>query len=65
MEPIAEQTHDLEIFEAIRGAVASHGGAPYPVEDMATLAGVDDAEGVRRVLDQMVAEGLAIPPAGT
>lgn len=60
-EPVAEQTHDLEIATAIRRVVERHGPGPYPPHELATIAGVD-ADELRRVLDRLVAEGLAMPP---
>lgn len=58
LEPLAAQTHDLDVFHAIRMVIDRHGAGPYPAEELATIAGVapDDA---RRVLEQMVTEGLA------
>jgi hypothetical protein len=57
---LAEQTRDLDTFCELRAVVDVHGIGPYPLEDLAAIAGttVDDA---RRVLEQMVAEGLAAP----
>jgi DNA-binding IclR family transcriptional regulator len=60
LEPLAEQTHDLDVFQAIRTAVERHGGGPYPAAELATIAGADPAT-VRRVLAQMVTDGLAAP----
>lgn len=44
-----------------RPLIDRHGGGPYSAEELATIAGVT-ATDARRVLDQMVAEGLATPP---
>jgi hypothetical protein len=60
LEPLAAQTHDLDVFQAIRVVVARHGAGPYPAEELATIAGVT-ATDARRVLEQMVTEGLATP----
>ncbi|WP_223840493.1 hypothetical protein [Saccharopolyspora pogona] len=59
LEPVAQQTHDLEITHAIRNVVTRHGGGPYPPKDLAAIAGIDDIDAVRRVLEEMVAGGLA------
>jgi DNA-binding MarR family transcriptional regulator len=68
LEPLAEQTHDLETIVAIRHVIERHGSGPYPPEDLAALTGVDVA-GVQRALDEMVRAGLAAkgdtPPAVT
>jgi hypothetical protein len=58
LEPLVEQIHDLEIFQAIRAVVERHGAGPYPATELAAIAGAD-TESVRRVLAQMVTEGLA------
>jgi hypothetical protein len=60
LEPLAQGTHDLVTFRAIRAVVERHGGGPYPAEELAAIAGVTAAD-ARRVLDQMVAEGRATP----
>lgn len=60
LEPLLEQTHDLAMFQAVRAVVDRHGSGPYPAGELATFAGID-VEGVRRVLEQMVGEGLAAP----
>lgn len=65
MQPVVEQTHDLETFQAIKTVVARHGGGAYPIKDLAAIAGIEDLESLSRVLDQMVAEGLAEPPGDT
>jgi hypothetical protein len=66
LEPLAEQTHDLETIVAIRHAIERHGPGPYPPEDLAALTDADVA-GVQRALDEMVRAGLAAkgdtPPA--
>ncbi len=61
LEPVTTQIHDVEVFRAIRAVVDRHGAGPYPAEEMAAIAGVSAAD-ARRVLKQMVAEGLATPP---
>ncbi len=61
LAPLAEQTHDLELTHAIRRVVERHGPGPYPADDLAVLAGIDDVDGLRRVLEKMVTEGLARP----
>lgn len=61
LELLAVQTHDVEVFSAIRRVVGRHGAGPYPAEELAAIAGVTAAD-ARRVLDQMVTEGLATPP---
>jgi DNA-binding MarR family transcriptional regulator len=61
LEPLAEQTHDLETIVAIRHVIERHGSGPYPPEDLAALTGVDVA-GVQRALDEMVRAGpLRLP----
>ena len=60
LAPLVEQSHDLAMFQAVRAVVDRHGSGPYPAAELATIAGVD-VEGVRRVLDLMVGEGLAAP----
>jgi hypothetical protein len=43
--------------------IARHGPAgPWPADELAVIA-EHNADSVRRVLDQMVTEGLATPPA--
>lgn len=41
LEPLAAQTHDLEVFWAIRAVVDRHGAGPYPAEELAAIASVD------------------------
>jgi hypothetical protein len=60
LEPLAGQARDLEVFQAIRAVVERHGTGPYPVEDLAAIAGADPGD-MRRLLSQMVTEGLAEP----
>lgn len=50
--------HDLEVVEAILEVVARHGAGPYPVDDLASLTGLD-ADEVWRVMEQLVEAGLA------
>jgi hypothetical protein len=59
---LADRTHDLEVLRAIRAVIQHHGPGPYPADELATLAR-QDPEAVRRVLANMVANGLAAPPA--
>jgi hypothetical protein len=33
LEPLAEQTNDLDVFQAIRAVVDRHGGGPYPADE--------------------------------
>jgi hypothetical protein len=62
--PAVEQTHDLEVLHAIWKITTQHGTGPYPAEDLAALTGHDLAT-VRRVLADMIANGLATgPPDG-
>jgi hypothetical protein len=65
LEPLAEQTHDLETIVAIRHVIERHGSGPYPPEDLTGVA----VAGVQRALDEMVRAGLAAkgdtPPAVT
>lgn len=63
LEPLTEQAHDLERTDALRCAVQRHGPGPYPPEDLAAIAGIDDVDALRRVLEQMVAAGLVRPPS--
>ncbi|ROS38628.1 hypothetical protein EDD35_0911 [Amycolatopsis thermoflava] len=58
--PAGEQPgdHDLEVVEAILEVVARHGAGPYPVDDLASLTGLD-ADEVWRVMEQLVEAGLA------
>ncbi|MGW4471186.1 hypothetical protein ACWENQ_16085 [Nonomuraea sp. NPDC004354] len=60
LESLAAGTADLVTFRAIRSFVDRHGAGPYPVEELAAIAGVD-VEDVRRVLARMDVEGLATP----
>jgi hypothetical protein len=64
LDPLAVRTHDLEVLRAIRAATERHGPGPWPPEELATIAGCDVGS-VRRVLSQMVADGLATPPPDT
>ncbi|MEV5303144.1 hypothetical protein [Amycolatopsis methanolica] len=50
--------HDLEVVEAILEVVARHGAGPYPLDDLASLTGLD-ADEVWRVMEQLVEAGLA------
>jgi hypothetical protein len=45
LEPLAAQTHDLDVSHAIRMVIDRHGAGPYPAEELATIAGItpDDA----------------------
>lgn len=56
--PLAEQAHDLEIADAVRRVIQRHGPGPYSPEDLAAIAGIVDVDALRRVLGQMVADGL-------
>jgi hypothetical protein len=57
LEPLVEQTHDLDVVQAIHAAIDRHSSGPYPADELATIAGV--AADARCVLKQMAAEGLA------
>jgi hypothetical protein len=61
LDPLAAQTHDLEVFQAMPAATERHGPGPWPPEELAVIAGCD-VDSVRRVLDQMVNDGLATQP---
>ncbi|GAB2763874.1 hypothetical protein GCM10027174_45640 [Salinifilum aidingensis] len=54
----------METVEAIRAVIDRHGPGPYPPDELATIAGIDDADRLARVLNRLVAEGLADPPRG-
>lgn len=58
LEPLAGQTHDREVFQAIRAVVDRHSSGLYPAAELAIMAGVY-AGGVHGMLAQMVTEGLA------
>jgi predicted Rossmann fold nucleotide-binding protein DprA/Smf involved in DNA uptake len=58
LEPLAAQIHDLDTVRAIRAVIDRHGGGPYPADELAAIAGIPIAD-ARRVLDQLVEEGLA------
>jgi DNA-binding IclR family transcriptional regulator len=42
----------------IRAVIEQHGAGPYSAEELATVAGITAGD-ARRVLEQMVTEGLA------
>jgi hypothetical protein len=65
LEPMARELHELATIDAIRVVITQHGSGPYPVEDMAAIAGVTSAE-AHRTLERMLAAGLAqpAPPPG-
>jgi hypothetical protein len=58
LEPIAEQSRELETIVEIRHVTERHGPGPYPPEDLAAFLGVEVAE-VQRALDEMGRAGLA------
>lgn len=58
LEPIVEQSCDLETIAKIRHVTERHGSGPYPPEDLAAITGLDVAS-VQRALDEMVRAGLA------
>lgn len=60
LEPLSAHTHDLETFLAIATALDRHGPGPYPADELAAIAGITPGD-TRRVLNQMVDEGLATP----
>jgi len=61
LEPLTEQTHNLEVFQVIHAVAKRHGTEPHhPADALATTAGFEPD--THRVLDQMVNEGLAAPP---
>lgn len=43
LEPLVEQSRDLETIVAIRQVTERHGSGPYPPEDLAAFTGVDVA----------------------
>ncbi|MGW4476980.1 hypothetical protein ACWENQ_45630 [Nonomuraea sp. NPDC004354] len=55
LEPLG----DLVTLRAIHAVVDRHGAGPYPVEELAAIAGADVAS-VKRVLAQMTADGFAM-----
>lgn len=60
LRPIAEQVRDLVVVRQIFGVVERHGSGPWPVEDLAAVAGADPVE-VQRVLDELTDAGIARP----
>ena len=60
LEPVVREVHEIATIDAIRVAITQHGGGPYPVEDLAAIAGVTPAD-AHRALQTIVAAGLAWP----
>lgn len=50
LEQLAATTHKVEVFQKVQAVVDQHGAGPYPVEELATLAGadVDDVRAIPR-----------------
>lgn len=69
VEQLAATTHNIEIFERIRAAVARYSASltpdtstgPYPAEEFAALAGATEVGSVHLVLADLINEGLARP----
>jgi N-acetylglutamate synthase-like GNAT family acetyltransferase len=61
LERLARELHDVVVIEALHKVIVRHGAGPYPVEDMAALAGVS-VEEARRGLEQLAGVGLAARP---
>jgi hypothetical protein len=57
LEPAAR---DMATLDAVRVAVERHGGGPYPIEDLAAIAGVPEPD-ARRIVAQLVRDGMATP----
>jgi predicted Rossmann fold nucleotide-binding protein DprA/Smf involved in DNA uptake len=62
LEPLIADLHDLEAVVAISAVVERHGDGPYPLDDLAAIAGIS-TEACARALRELVAAGVidAVP----
>jgi hypothetical protein len=64
LERVTSHAHDLGVRDAMVAAVTRHGPGPWDLEHLAVAAGVAEPD-ARRMLGQMVRDGLVRPPVGS